>query len=67
MRDPLAVFLAMSTQWRWTSVGQAGVIRTGLDYSVLATVASSLDVQWSSALFNDIRLMEREALTAWSD
>lgn len=66
MKDPLAVFLAMATQWRWTSVGQFGVVRTGLDYGVLPTVAAALEVEVTSGLFNDIRTLEREALTFWS-
>lgn len=66
MKDSVAVFMAMGTQWRWTSAGMAGLFRTGLDYAALPVTADGLDVKMTSAVFSDIRTMEREALSYWS-
>lgn len=53
------VFVAMSTQWR---VGPAGA--TGLDYGALPAVMELLGVPHCARrdVFNDVRVMEDEAL-----
>ncbi|NHB98664.1 DUF1799 domain-containing protein [Photorhabdus stackebrandtii] len=51
------VFQAMSTQWRTGACGA-----TGLDYNVLAQVMDLIDVKDRTTVFNDIGVMEREAL-----
>lgn len=66
MKDAVALFFAMGTQWRWTSAGMAAVFRTGLDYGVLKDVAAGLDVTLTPSAFNDIRTLEQEALSYWS-
>lgn len=65
MVDAWRLFMGMSTQWR--TAGMAG-IRIGLDYNVLESVARSMEIATpvDTALFADIRLMEAEALNAWS-
>jgi hypothetical protein len=66
MQDAVALFFALSTQWRWTGVGMAGAFRTGLDYSVLEATAKATGLELTAALFDDIRTLEREALAVWS-
>ncbi len=66
MKDSVAVFFAMATQWRWVGVGMGGAFRTGLDYPALSIVAAGLDVKLTPLVFSDIRTMEREALSYWS-
>jgi hypothetical protein len=58
------VFEAMGTQWR---MGMGGA--TGLDYQALPTVMDmiGLDAEHRPAAFQDVRLMEREALHAMAD
>jgi hypothetical protein len=53
------VFRAMSTQWR---VGPGGAV--GLDYNVLPTVFKLLHIRTAQqgALFEDLRILENEAL-----
>ncbi|MCW7764313.1 DUF1799 domain-containing protein [Photorhabdus luminescens] len=55
--DSFLTFQAMSTQWR---VGATGA--TGLDYNVLHSVMDLIGVNDRATVFNDIRVMEREAL-----
>lgn len=62
MRDPVDLFLAMSTQWRWIAGGFAPPQRIGLDYSAIEPLARLTGIAASPALFNDLRTMEREAL-----
>lgn len=54
-----SVFHSMSTQWR---VGMSGP--TGLDYSVIPTIASMLGYKKKDVqdMFPDIQVMENEAL-----
>lgn len=66
MRDAVAVFMAMATQWRWVGAGMAGAFQVGLDYSVLDRTALALKVELTPAVFNDIRLLELETLKVWS-
>jgi hypothetical protein len=57
--------MGMGTQWYYASA-HVVVWRTGLRYESLPVVASSLEVELSPRVFADIRLMEAEALSAWS-
>jgi hypothetical protein len=63
--DAWRIFMGMSTQW--TFAGQM-LLRTGLRYEGLRTVAECLDISWPlpPRVFADIRLCEAEALSAWS-
>lgn len=58
------LFVAMQTQWR---IGMNGA--TGIDYSALPTVMDLYPVpqERRRALFEDIRLMEREALKVMAE
>jgi hypothetical protein len=62
-------FLAVETQWRWTTVGGGGfaparMLAIGLDYAgVLAGLLAS-GITHTPALFAGIRLMEAEAREA---
>lgn len=56
--DAFLLFEAMSTQWR---VGMAGCV--GLDYSVWQGVARTLGIKRSKDIFDDLRIMEQEAMT----
>jgi hypothetical protein len=66
MKDAVALFFAMATQWRWVGAGMGGVIRTGLDYCALAKTADMADLNMTPGLFNDIRTLELAALDGWS-
>jgi hypothetical protein len=66
MADSVALFFAMSTQWRWTGAGMAGAFRTGFDYGALEATARSAGLSMTPTLFDDIRTLEREALSVWS-
>lgn len=66
MADAVALFFSMSTQWRWTGAGMAGAFRTGLDYTALGATALAAGLEMTPRLFDDIRTLEREALTVWS-
>jgi hypothetical protein len=58
------VFEAMSTQWR---TGPRGA--TGMDYTAIPQVAWMLGIKRPelSEIFNDLRLMEAEALLVMSE
>lgn len=66
MADSVALFFAVSTQWRWTGAGMAGAFRTGLDYTILRPTAKNIRVKMTPTVFDDIRTLEREALSVWS-
>ena len=51
-------FIKMMTQWRST---MGGVI--GLDYSVLQMLFDLYDISNRKEIFEDIQIMEREAMT----
>ena len=53
----ISIFIKLMTQWRTT---MSGVI--GLDYSVLQMLFSMYDVNNKVEIFDDIQVMEREAL-----
>ena len=52
------LFIKMMTQWRTT---MGGVI--GLDYSVLQMLFDLYDVNNRTDIFEDIQVMEREAMS----
>lgn len=66
MKDAVALFFAMSTQWRWASAGMAGTFRTGLDYGALSGTADLSGLTMTTQLFNDIRTLELAALDVWN-
>lgn len=66
MAEAAGLFLALSTQWKWTGAGMAGAFRTGIDYVSIAPTAAGLEVKLTPGLFNDIRILEGEALKVWS-
>ena len=51
------LFIRMMTQWRTT---MGGVI--GLDYSVLQMLFDLYDISNSQEVFEDLQIMEREAI-----
>ncbi|WP_294615407.1 DUF1799 domain-containing protein [uncultured Gilliamella sp.] len=55
--DSFRLFSAMSTQWRATVGGI-----TGLDYNCLPWVMKMQHIKESDNIFNDIQIMESEAL-----
>lgn len=66
MKEAVALFFAMGTQWRWTSAGMGGAIRTGIDYTALHSTAALTDLTMTPRLFDDIRTLELAALDAWN-
>lgn len=56
--DSFLLFDAMSTQWR---VGMAGCV--GLDYTALPMVERRLEIKSTKEHFDDLRIMEQEAMT----
>lgn len=62
--DVIGLFAALNTQWR---VGFSGA--TGLDYGVLPSVLRMRGIpraRWPD-LFDDLRVLEAEALTAMNE
>lgn len=66
MRDVVGLFMALQTQWRWISAGMGGAFRSGIDYPAIAPTASALGLTMTPGLFNDLRLLEAEALRVWN-
>ncbi|MEW5729143.1 MAG: DUF1799 domain-containing protein [Pseudomonadota bacterium] len=59
------VFLALSTQWRWTvAMSQAGAvpIPSGIDYTAIEPTLRLMGREPSPAMFADLRAMEAAAL-----
>ncbi len=63
--DSVALFFAMSTQWRWVGAGSGGMFRTGLDYTPMAPVSAALGITISADVLNDLRIMESAAVDQW--
>lgn len=63
--DSVALFFAMSTQWRWVGAGSGGMFRTGLDYTPMASVSAALGITISADVLNDLRIMESAAVEQW--
>lgn len=66
MRDGVALFFALSTQWHWVGAGMAGAFRTGLRYEAIDATAKGNALEMTPTVFGDIRTLEREALSVWS-
>jgi hypothetical protein len=66
MADSVALFFAGATQWRWTSVGMGGVMRTGLDYPSVFAVADRMEIKVTPEVLSDLRTMEAAAVEQWS-
>lgn len=67
-----ALFLALDTQWNWTSTGMVQGnggfgMRTGLKYEVIAPTAAALGIAVDAALMIDLRSMEAEALKTFAE
>jgi Phage related hypothetical protein (DUF1799) len=63
--DVVTLFLSLDTQWRWIGQPVTGaLIRLGLDYSAVKSVAQAIQVKLTPALFADLRVMENAALQA---
>ncbi len=63
--DSVALFFAMSTQWRWVGAGTGGMFRTGLDYTPMKVLAEPLGIKVSADVLNDLRIMESAAVEQW--
>jgi hypothetical protein len=66
MVPAVSLFLSMETQWRWVGAGMAGAFRTGLDYSVLPTMAQISGVSTTPQVLADLRTLENAAVEQWS-
>ena len=58
------LFLALGTQWKMA--GMAG-IPTGIDYQAIEPAARLLGIELTAAVFDDLRMMEAEALLAQAE
>lgn len=56
------LFVAMQTQWR---VGMGGP--TGLDYSAIPVVSEATGIKVTKSRFDDLRIMESEALKSFAE
>ena len=65
------LFMALSTQWRITSLStmsSAQLIQTGLDYQVVETTARLSGLgEIAPGDFHRLQIMEAEALAAWRE
>ncbi|MEQ8747355.1 hypothetical protein [Pyruvatibacter sp.] len=64
-----ALFTASETQWeRLVIAGQKKtvIVRTGLYYDRVESVARAHGFAWNATLLGDLRIMEAEAIAAWS-
>lgn len=66
MRESVALFFNLATQWRWSSAGMAGAWRVGLDYPAVEVTARLSGLDMTPAVFSDIRILEQEALRVWN-
>lgn len=66
MKASVGLFFALATQWRYASAGMAGGFRMGLEYQAIEATARMLRVEVTPDIFDDLRLMESEALSVWS-
>ena len=67
-----AIFLAMDTQWSWTTTGIVGgnggfSMRTGLNYQSIEPAARGLGVGVDPQVFADLRTLETEALKTFAE
>lgn len=62
----LHAFVACEDRWLWMMVGNKA-IRIGLDLPAVRLVLWGLNIVKPKQIFNDIRLMEHEALKAFGE
>lgn len=60
---PVRLFFTLISHWR---VHPATGVRLGLDYAAVQPTAAMLGLTMSPDLFDDLRVMEGAALTAWA-
>lgn len=60
--DSVEVFLAMNTQWQRAAWSGEAI---GLDYTAMASVMDFLAIPDRRMAFDDVRVMEHEALRIW--
>lgn len=58
-RDAALLFLRLGTQWRYLGLHP---VRCGLEYAAIEPTARMLKIAMTTQLFDDLQLMEREAL-----
>ena len=63
----VSLFLALDTQWNWTTTGVVGGnggfgMRTGIRYEAIAPVAAALELTVNRQVMVDLREMEATAL-----
>jgi Phage related hypothetical protein (DUF1799) len=62
--DVVSLFFALETQWRWLACPVTGqLVRLGLDYAAVTVCAGFVGVVVTHSLFEDLRAMEKEAVT----
>ena len=69
--EAAALFLALDTQWNFTSTGMVQGnggygVRTGLKYETIAPVAAMLGLPANRQCLIDLRIMEAEALATFA-
>ncbi len=67
--DVAVLFSRLRSQWRTASVGTAGIVFTGLDYSALEPTMRMLDMEFPNKprAFEQLRTMEMEAVRAMNE
>jgi hypothetical protein len=63
----LELFLACQTQWRFIPLGMGGALPQGLDYPAVESAARMLGLSLTPDTFEDLRVMEAEALHGWRE
>jgi predicted nucleic acid-binding protein len=64
------LFVCLQTQWRMigiSTMSAARIIRTGLDYSVIAPTAAAYGIELGEGDMVRIAIMENSALNAWAE
>lgn len=68
--EPFHVFRRLGTQWRSQMINtmqSARLVRTGLDYSAAAQVATVLGFEFDATMLDHLQIMEAEALKVFAD
>nr|WP_247897229.1 DUF1799 domain-containing protein [Azospirillum argentinense] len=58
----VSLFARLETQWQWVGSGMAGAERTGLRYEAIGVTAGMAGITMTTALFDDLQVMEAAAL-----
>lgn len=67
MKVSVGLFFSLQTQWIWVGAGMAGAFRMGLDYGKIEPTARMLKIdEVTDQVFDDLRVMEAEALAVWA-